>query len=371
MLPKPPPAVNAPAGKYGILHGMTDKTRIAFSFFALCACALPIAANCAEATSNATQTAQRPVDAAKVMAKTATNRVTELVQVAPWAPYRSAIAVDAATGKVLFQDKADTQAHPASCTKMMTLLLVLEDLRAGRYALSDKVEASAYAATFRGSCLGIKAGEAITVDDLLYALMIRSANDGAVVLAEHSSLGQRASRPLPVAPESDPTEESKQRVRAFVDRMNNRARELGMANTRYVSPNGLTPYRNQAYPGFDVSTAEDLSKLARHLVTMPEVFKYTSCPTRTITMGDRDDISLDAHNYFLPGTRDPQKYASPIPGCDGLKTGFTGAAGASIVLTAQRDGRRVVAVVLGSANRRARETAAARILHAALDDVKR
>ena len=195
----------------------------------------------------------------------------------------------------------------------------------------------------------------------------RSANDGAVVLAEHSSLGQRASRPLPAAPESDPTEESKRLVRAFVDRMNRRAQELGMTNTRYVSPNGMTPYRNQAYPGFDTSTATDLSKLARHLVTMPEVFKYTSCPERAIAMGDRKDVSLVAHNYFLPGTTDPQKYATPVPGCDGLKTGFTDAAGASIVLTAQRDGRRVVAVVLGCANRLTRETAAACILRTALD----
>ncbi|MBQ6011446.1 MAG: D-alanyl-D-alanine carboxypeptidase [Kiritimatiellae bacterium] len=329
----------------------------------LCACALPMAANSAESVSNATQTARQLFSAVK----TAANKMAGLGEVAPRVPYRSALAVDAATGKVLYQDNADVKAHPASCTKMMTLLLVLEDLRAGRYALSDTVKASAYAATFRGSSLGIKAGEAITVEDLLYALMIRSANDGAVVLAEHSSLGQRASRPLPAAPESDPTEESKRLVRAFVDRMNRRAQELGMTNTRYVSPNGMTPYRNQAYPGFDTSTATDLSKLARHLVTMPEVFKYTSCPERAIAMGDRKDVSLVAHNYFLPGTTDPQKYATPVPGCDGLKTGFTDAAGASIVLTAQRDGRRVVAVVLGCANRLTRETAAACILRTALD----
>ena len=329
----------------------------------LCACALPMAANSAESVSNATQTARQLFSAVK----TAANKMAGLGEVAPCVPYRSALAVDAATGMVLYQDNADVKAHPASCTKMMTLLLVLEDLRAGRYALSDTVTASAYAATFRGSSLGIKAGEAITVEDLLYALMIRSANDGAVVLAEHSSLGQRASRPLPVAPGSDPTEESKRLVRTFVDRMNRRAQELGMANTRYVSPNGMTPYRNQAYPGFDTSTATDLSKLARHLVTMPEVFKYTSCPERAITMGDRKDISLVAHNYFLPGTTDPQKYATPVPGCDGLKTGFTDAAGASIVLTAQRAGRRVVAVVLGCANRLTRETAAACILRTALD----
>ena len=333
----------------------------------LCACALPEITFGAESMSNATQTARQLFSTVKTAAKTTANKMTGLGEVAPRVPYRGALAVDAATGKVLYQDNADVKAHPASCTKMMTLLLVLEDLRAGRYALTDKVAASAYAASFRGSSLGVKAGETLTVDDLLYALMIRSANDGAVVLAEHSSLGQRASRPLPAAPESDPTEESKRLVRAFVDRMNRRAQELGMTNTRYVSPNGMTPYRNQAYPGFDTSTATDLSKLARHLVTMPEVFKYTSCPERAIAMGDRKDVSLVAHNYFLPGTTDPQKYATPVPGCDGLKTGFTDAAGASIVLTAQRDGRRVVAVVLGCANRLTRETAAACILRTALD----
>ena len=337
---------------------MAKKMNIAISLV-LCACALPMAAICAESTSNATQTARQLFSTVKKAARTTANKMAGLGEVAPRVPYRSALAVDAATGKVLYQDNADVKAHPASCTKMMTLLLVLEDLRAGRYALSDTVKASAYAATFRGSSLGIKAGEAITVEDLLYALMIRSANDGAVVLAEHSG-GRLGEASLPEG-------ESKQLVRAFVDRMNRRAQELGMTNTRYVSPNGMTPYRNQAYPGFDTSTATDLSKLARHLVTMPEVFKYTSCPERAIAMGDRKDVSLVAHNYFLPGTTDPQKYATPVPGCDGLKTGFTDAAGASIVLTAQRDGRRVVAVVLGCANRLTRETAAACILRTALD----
>lgn len=336
----------------------------------LCVCALPWIAFGAEpapaAASNAVQTAQQLVAAMKKAAKATGNRMAGLSAVKPRTPYRGALAVDAATGDVLFQDNADVKVHPASCTKMMTLLLVLEDLRAGRYALSDKVAASAYAATFRGSSLGVKAGEALTVDDLLYALMVRSANDGAVMLAEHSSLEQRAPRPLPVAPGSDPTEESKRLVRAFVDRMNRRALELGMKDTRFVSPNGMTPYLNQAYPGFDTSTPADLARLARHLVTIPEAFKYTSCAARTIALGDKD-VSLAAHNYFLPGTRDPQNYATPVPGCDGLKTGFTDSAGASVVLTAQRGGRRVVVAVLGCAGRRARETSAARILRTALD----
>ena len=363
---------------------MAKRMNVAISLV-LCVCALPWIAFGAEpapaAASNAVQTAQQLVAAMKKAAKATGNRMAGLSAVKPRTPYRGALAVDAATGDVLFQDNADVKAHPASCTKMMTLLLVLEDLRAGRYALSDKVAASAYAATFRGSSLGVKAGEALTVDDLLYALMVRSANDGAVMLAEHSS-GRLGEASLPTPPgrarspsgpnggrlgeASLPESESKRLVRAFVDRMNRRALELGMKDTRFVSPNGMTPYLNQAYPGFDTSTAADLARLARHLVTIPEAFKYTSCAARTIALGDKD-VSLAAHNYFLPGTRDPQNYATPVPGCDGLKTGFTDSAGASVVLTAQRGGRRVVVAVLGCAGRRARETAAARILRAALD----
>ena len=109
----------------------------------LCACALPWIAFGAEpapaAASNAVQTAQQLVAAMKKAAKATGNRMAGLSAVKPRTPYRGALAVDAATGDVLFQDNADVKAHPASCTKMMTLLLVLEDLRAGRYALSDKV----------------------------------------------------------------------------------------------------------------------------------------------------------------------------------------------------------------------------------------
>ena len=187
--------------------------------------------------------------------------------------------------------------------------------------------------------------------------------DRAIALAEFSTARAEGRR---TAESANPFAESKRRVRAFVDRMNRRARELGMADTRYVSPNGMTPYLNQVYPGYDVSTAADLAKLARRLVSMPETFAYTSCPARTVAMGEKK-VDLVAHNYFLPGTSDPKRYATPFPGCDGLKTGFTDSAGMSIVLTAQRAGRRVVAVVLGCDGRKAREKAAGRILREALD----
>ena len=278
---------------------------------------------------------------------------------APRAPYRGAIAVDARSGRVLFADNERTTGYPASCTKLMTLLLVLEDLRAGRYSLSDRAVASPYAASMEPSKVDIRPGQSMTVEDLLYALMLKSANDGAVVLAEHSARAHG-----PATPEETPQD----RVAAFVARMNRRAHELGMRETRYASPNGLPPPRGSKR-GFDVSTAYDLAKLGRALVAMPEVFTYTSRASHTVTGGGGQPISFQNHNYFVPRNRDPQHLATPIPECDGLKTGYTAVSGSSIVLTAKRNGRRVIVVVLGSAGRHEREAAAGRLLRDALDAV--
>ena len=280
---------------------------------------------------------------------------------APRAPYRGAIAVDAESGRVLFSDNAQTTGYPASCTKLMTMLLVLEDLRAGRYKLTDRATASAYAASMEPSKVDIRPGQSMTVEDLLYALMLKSANDGAIVLAEHS-MKMRAGG---VEKEGETAQD---RVAAFVARMNARAQELGMADTRYASPNGLPPPRGSKR-GFDVSTALDLSRLGRHLATMPEVFKYTSRASYTVTGGSGQPISFQNHNYFVPRNLDPQHLAVSVPECDGFKTGYTAASGSSIVLTASRNGRRVVVVVLGSAGRHEREAAAGRILRDALDAV--
>ena len=141
-----------------------------------------------------------------------------------------------------------------------------------------------------------------------------------------------------------------------------------MADTRYASPNGLPPPRGSKR-GFDVSTAQDLAKLGRALVAMPGALKYTSLASHTVTGGGGQPISFQNHNYFVPRNRDPQRLATPVPECDGIKTGYTAASGSSIVLTAQRDGRRVGVVVLGSAGRHEREAAAGRILRDALDAV--
>ncbi len=281
----------------------------------------------------------------------------------PLAPYRGAIAVDAGTGRVLFADHADRTAFPASVTKLMTFLLVLEDVRAGRYALADRVAGSAYAEQMEPSKVDLKRGQTMTVEDLLFAIMVKSANDGAVALAEHAAWIHGGGRgPAP------PTAKSQELVRAFVARMNRRAKELGMASTRYASPNGLPPGLKDAR-GFDTSTARDLAKLCRAVVRIDGALRFTSAATRTVTAGNGKKLALATHNYFLPGSRDEKGLARPVPGCDGLKTGYTRASGSSIALTAARGGRRVVVVVLGSAGRHEREAAAGRIVRDALDAV--
>ena len=281
----------------------------------------------------------------------------------PLAPYRSAIAIDAGTGRVLFADHADRTAFPASVTKLMTFLLVLEDIQAGRYALADRVAGSAYAAKMEPSKVDLLPGQTMSVEDLLYALMVKSANDGAVALAAHAAWIHGGGKgPVPAAA---PVEDL---VRAFVARMNRRAKALGMVSTRYESPNGLPPDLKEAR-GFDTSTARDLAKLCRALVKTDGALRFTSAAARTVTAGNGKKLALATHNYFLPGSHDTKGYARPVPGCDGLKTGYTMASGSSIALTAARNGRRVVVVILGSAGRHEREAAANRIFRDALDAV--
>lgn len=279
----------------------------------------------------------------------------------PRAPYRGAIAIDASNGRILFADNANTTAYPASVTKLMTFLLVLEDVEAGRYKLTDSARASRYATTMEPSSVGIKPGETMTIDDLLFSIMVKSANDAAVVLAEHAAWARSGQQgPLPA------DAKGREWVDAFVARMNRRAHELGMDATRYASPNGLPPMLNEKR-GFDTSTAADIAKLCRRIVRIPGALKYTSCATRMITDGSGQKAGLSTHNYFLPGSHDKDGCARPIPGCDGLKTGYTAASGSSIALTAARNGRRAIVVVLGSAGRHEREAAAGRILRDALD----
>lgn len=220
------------------------------------------------------------------------------------------ICVDAATGAVLAEEKADFPGHPASVTKLMTTLLVLEDIRAGKLTMRSRVSVTKAAADTGGSQVWLAAGESFSVEEMLYALLLRSANDVAVALAI-----DRAGN-----------------VPAFVARMNRRAAELGMTRTTFVTPNGLTYGKGP----HDTTTARDLAKLAAAVCRLPEALRITGTKQYVLRRPGKP-LELLNHNHLLES----------YPGCDGLKTGWTVAAHASIVTTAKQKDLRVIAVVLG------------------------
>lgn len=285
-------------------------------------------------------------------------------------PYVGAISVNAETGDVIFSDNADAEAYPASVTKLMTLLLVMEDVKAGKYSLDAAVEATADAYKSEPSWVGIKVGEKMSVRDLCMALMVESANDAAIVLGVHSAGS----------------------FDAFVARMNARAAELGMKNTKYFNPNGLPPNASKRYPwkSFNVSTARDQVRLAQTLVKMPEVLSLTSVktcdliktkdgfrvsvtrranePIRETAMAAGEKLVKQMRNHNNVMVKDARKVFNPDgkEAVDGLKTGYIKDGGYSVVLTGARKGKRAIVVVLGSASSKERDDHARRLLVDAL-----
>ncbi len=243
------------------------------------------------------------------------------------APYASAIVVDVSTGNVLFEDKADSPAFPASVVKLMDLLIIQEKIEQGSLKLTDMVKATAEATRMGGSGVYLKEHEEFSVEEMLFALMIKSANDAALALAIH------------VAGSRD----------AFVQLMNEKAVALGMTSTKFVTPHGLPPSRGQSP---DVTSARDISLLCLELVKHPDVFKYTSSPLRYF----RDNkLEMRTHNNLL----------GKFQGCDGFKTGWWREAGYSLAATAMRDNRRVIAVVMGSTSKELRDSKANELLSSA------
>ncbi len=273
-------------------------------------------------------------------------------------PYVGAIAVDAQTGRVLFERNADVVARPASVTKLMTLLLVLEDMHAMKYDPTTRVTASVRCSQEKPSVVGLRPGQSMTVDDLLLSIMVKSANDAAVALAEHST-ARNAGR------EIQPGD-----LQAFVVRMNNRAKQLGMAHTHYETPNGYPPKPGSKRP-FDTSTARDLVKLARKLVTMPEVFRFTKTKICTVTDGAGKPLKFVNHNNIL--VKDKKKILNEKGDSevDGLKTGYIDAGGSSIILTGSRNGKRAIVIVLGSQSSKLRDEHARQLMVDALATLNR
>lgn len=236
-------------------------------------------------------------------------------------PYLGAIVVDATTGAVLYENRADEQGYPASVVKLMDLLIIEERIDAGLMSLSNRVQITAEAAGIGGSQVYLDAKESFPVEELVAAMTIHSANDAAAALAIHVA-GSRS---------------------AFVDLMNQRAAELGMTATRFNSVHGLPPAAGQQP---DVSTARDLALLAREVLKHKDVLRYTSVQKRPFRNGAFE-------------LRNPDHLIGNVPGVDGLKTGYFKAGGFSIVSTAQRNGRRVIVVVLGSVDSKVRDATAA------------
>ena len=266
-------------------------------------------------------------------------------------PYRGAIASDG-NGRILFEDSADASAYPASVSKLMTALLVLEDIRAGRYGFDTLVTATHDVYKSEPSWIGLKDGERMSVRDLLFALLVESANDGAIALAVHSAGS----------------------LDKFVARMNTRAAELGMGATRYYNPNGLPPNAKRRYPWkqHNVTTARDQLKLALEILKHQEILVFTSVQTcdliRTtygyrvalVSASNRTIVKsqlkpnekivrrLENHNNIMRGRKLQVVNQDGRNAVDGLKTGYIDDGGSSIVVTALRSGKRVVVVVLGS-----------------------
>lgn len=228
-------------------------------------------------------------------------------------PYVGAIVIDDASGRVLFEDNADVRGYPASVTKLMTFFVIMDRVHGGQLTLQTPVTVSAEASRTGGSQVYLKQGEVFTVNELLEALMIQSANDAAVALAVHAA-GSRE---------------------AFVGLMNAKARALGMASTTFHSPHGLPPGKGQSV---DTSTARDLAILARELIDHEDVLRYSSVKVRTLRGNTATPFEMRTHNHLL----------GKLAGCDGLKTGYFSAAGYSLAATVERNGRRIIAVVLGS-----------------------
>ncbi len=234
------------------------------------------------------------------------------MQLAAKEPKYAAVVVDANSGEVLYAKRADSPRYPASITKVMTLYLAFEALAEGRLKLTDQIVMSPRAAAQAPTKLGLRAGETLTVDEALRALSVKSANDIAVAVAE--KIGGTETR--------------------FAALMTLRGQELGMTNTRFVNASGLPDSRQ-------ISTARDLAIMSRAVMRdYPQYYSYFSLRQfafRGQVMGN--------HNRLL----------SQMPGVDGLKTGYTNASGYNLAASAVRDGRRLIAVVLGGSSSASRD----------------
>ena len=235
---------------------------------------------------------------------------------------KSAVLMEASTGKILYAHNPAEAMPPASVTKIMTLLLVMECMDAGTLKWEDTITASAHAASMGGSQIFLKEGEQMSARDLIKSVVIASANDAAVALAEHTYGSEEA----------------------FVARMNERAQELGMTATHFENTNGLDDTAVN-----HVTSAGDIAIMSRELIKHTEILAFSSTWMDTIRNGT---FGLTNTNRLVRFYR----------GCNGLKTGSTAKAGFCVSVTAQREGMTLICVIMGAETRDIRNAEAQKLL---------
>ncbi len=239
-----------------------------------------------------------------------------------------ALVMEVSTGTVLFEKDADVKVHPASVTKVMTMLLIFEAIEEGRLKLDEQVMTSAHAKSMGGSQVFLEEGETQTAETLLKCIVIASGNDAAVTMAEHIAGSEEA----------------------FVARMNEKAAELGMENTHFVDCCGLTDSKEH------YTTARDVALMSRELLArFPQVTDYSK-----IWMEDITHVTAKGSSRFT--LTNTNKLLRAFDGCDGLKTGSTSYAKYCLSATAQRNGIRLIGTIMTAPDSRTRFAEAAKIL---------
>ena len=232
---------------------------------------------------------------------------------------KSAIMIEASTGEILFQKNKDEKLAPASMTKMMSMLLIMEEIENGNLKWDEMITTSEEASSMGGSQIFLKVGEKMSVTDLLKGVAIASGNDAVVALAERISGSEEV----------------------FVKRMNTRAKDLGLRNTNFVNATGLTADNHY-------SSANDMSLIAKELVKHEKILEFTSTY--------EDYLRKDTKSpFWLVNTNRLVRFKE---GVDGLKTGFTDEAGYCLTATMKKDGMRLITVVMKeeNANKRSADT---------------
>ncbi len=234
----------------------------------------------------------------------------------------SALLMDTATGTILYAKNAEQALPPASVTKIMTLLLFMEEVDAGNISLDEELTVSDYAASMGGSQVYLEPGESMKAEDLLKSVIIASANDAAVTLAEKTAGSEEA----------------------FISRMNERAAELGMNNTHFENATGLDDDTTK-----HLTSAYDIALMSRELLKHPTITQYST-------------IWMDTIRDGAFGLTNTNRLIRFYDGATGLKTGSTSRAGFCMSATAKRDGLHLIAVIMGSDTRDTRNESAKQLL---------